>query len=298
MAHGAEIESAPACRNCGAALHAAPLPRFCPQCGQATQLHPPSLGEFMHEFIGHYVALEGVLWKSLALLLFRPGRLTAEYLAGRRRRYVLPLRLYLSASFVFFLVVKLLPDSGANDINVVTAPPVAAAAAASAAAEPPDADLEIPLSAFACERADCNRLQQAAARAEARWRDNPQQARDRFVGQFRSNLPYTIFLMLPVFAAIVMLAYRRRGMVYGEHVVFGLHMHSFWFLAALLLTLLPAGISEFGLLVVLAYGALALRTVYGGRWRPTLLRALFISVVYGLSLVVGMAALSIALLLV
>ena len=81
-----------ACRNCGTQ---APL-KFCPECGQETALHPPTLGEFLHEFVGHYVALEGALWRTLRLLLTRPGRLTREYLEGRRRRYVLPLRLYLT----------------------------------------------------------------------------------------------------------------------------------------------------------------------------------------------------------
>jgi hypothetical protein len=80
---------AQACANCDTPFDtpAAP-PRYCPQCGQETTLHPPSVAEFAHEFVGHYVALEGPLWKTLGLLLFRPGRLTSEYLRGRRRRYV------------------------------------------------------------------------------------------------------------------------------------------------------------------------------------------------------------------
>ena len=46
-----------ACRNCGTE---APL-SFCAACGQETALHPPTLGEFVHEFVGHYIALEGAL---------------------------------------------------------------------------------------------------------------------------------------------------------------------------------------------------------------------------------------------
>ncbi|MGO4382104.1 DUF3667 domain-containing protein [Pseudoduganella sp. RAF53_2] len=64
-------------------------------CGQEARLHPLSLLEFLHEFVGHYVALEGKLWGSITRLLFHPGLLTNEYLAGRRKRYVEPLRLYL-----------------------------------------------------------------------------------------------------------------------------------------------------------------------------------------------------------
>ena len=70
-----------ACRNCG---EQAPL-NFCPECGQETTPHPPTLGEFLHEFVGHYVALEGALWQTLKLLLTKPGRLTREYLEGRRQ---------------------------------------------------------------------------------------------------------------------------------------------------------------------------------------------------------------------
>ncbi|MBW8760397.1 MAG: hypothetical protein JF586_22645, partial [Burkholderiales bacterium] len=58
-----------ACRNCGIQ---APL-KFCPECGQETTLHPPTLGEFLHEFVGHYVALEGALWRTLRMLVTRPG---------------------------------------------------------------------------------------------------------------------------------------------------------------------------------------------------------------------------------
>jgi hypothetical protein len=91
------------CLNCGAAVEA----HFCAHCGQETAAHVPSAREFLHEFVGHYVALEGKLWKTLALLLFRPGRLTRDYIEGKRARYVLPLRVYLTMSLVFFAVVKL-----------------------------------------------------------------------------------------------------------------------------------------------------------------------------------------------
>jgi Protein of unknown function (DUF3667) len=95
-----------ACRNCGFAW-GDKKPNYCPQCGQDTHEHPPSLLEFVHEFVTHYVALEGKLWKTLGLLFFAPGQLTKHFSAGRKLRYVSPLRLYITASFVFFLVVKI-----------------------------------------------------------------------------------------------------------------------------------------------------------------------------------------------
>ena len=82
------------CANCDHRL--SPWDKFCSQCGQDTLNHPPSLWEFIHEWTLHYVAFEGKLWKSLWALIAKPGFLTQEYLAGRKQRYVLPLRLVLT----------------------------------------------------------------------------------------------------------------------------------------------------------------------------------------------------------
>jgi hypothetical protein len=119
------------CANCGAAVSG----NFCHECGQETVLHVASTREFMHEFIGHYVAVEGKLWKSLKLLLFRPGLLTLEYINGRRVRYIQPLRLYLTLSVIFFAVLQY---GGHNLIHVGDGKPKSAAAAKDA--KPVDAD--------------------------------------------------------------------------------------------------------------------------------------------------------------
>ena len=68
------------------------------------------------------------LWRTLAALLLRPGYLTREFLAGRRARYLPPVRLYLVISLVFFLwassghgklrVVQITPDRGAPQVVV------------------------------------------------------------------------------------------------------------------------------------------------------------------------------------
>jgi len=296
------------CRNCNAALpELAPPPRFCTQCGQETALHPPSLGEFLHEFIGHYIALEGALWKTLALLVLQPGRLTQEYFAGRRRRYVLPLRLYLTASFLFFVVVKFLPGATLHGPDDPALSPQARAQAAHAVAEAASAAsaaraaraargarnviLDVDVERCADVPASCNRLQRAIARNARQWKSHPDESARQFSARIGSAAPYALFLMLPLFASIVMAAYRNRRMVYGEHVVFGLHLHAFWFIAMLAVSLLPDGAALPALLIVFAYGSWALRRVYGGRWGPTLLRAVFISGVYLLLLLLGTLAL-------
>lgn len=96
------MQDAPHCLNCGTV---APL-NFCPSCGQDTHAHVPSAREFMHEFITHYVAIEGKLWRTVKLMILKPGLLTTEYLAGRRARYVNPLRIFLTFSIIFFATLK------------------------------------------------------------------------------------------------------------------------------------------------------------------------------------------------
>jgi len=263
-----------ACRNCGAQ---APL-KFCPECGQETTLHPPTLGEFLHEFVGHYVALEGTLWRTLALLLRHPGRLTREYLDGRRRRYVLPLRLYLTASFVFFLVLKLV---------------AASVHAASGGARPKFEQMQLGVCGGAGQRA-CGRVEAVFNESLKRLQEHPQEEMEHTRDHLLHWAPYAIFILLPAFAGIMMLAYRSRRMTYGEHFVFSLHLHAFWFLAGLVLMALPGAVSDLAQLAVMIYGVWAMRETYGGRWWPTVLRALLVAALYGIVLIAAIIVLGIA----
>ena len=96
-------ESGAHCPNCGHAVAAA----FCPACGQETNLRLPTLREFLREAAGRYVALDGRFWRTVVALASRPGWLTREYFAGRRRRYIRPARLYLLSTLLFFAVSRL-----------------------------------------------------------------------------------------------------------------------------------------------------------------------------------------------
>ena len=91
------------CLNCGAALPG----RFCPACGQRDQPLRQPAHVFIAESASEYFGLDGRLWRSLGLLLFRPGALTESYLDGQRTRYLRPLRLYLTATVLFFFLLSL-----------------------------------------------------------------------------------------------------------------------------------------------------------------------------------------------
>ena len=299
-----------ACRNCGTP---APL-KFCPECGQETTLHPPSLGEFVHEFVGHYVALEGALWRTLRLLVARPGRLTREYLDGRRRRYVLPLRLYLTCSFLFFLVLKLMPVGGPQHTAVVgldgrriatvaelqasaNAQARTESAAASGAVGPhrPTHESLKPVDCGAWNQRRCNFVESFLNNTGSRFGDNPEETTRHMQAHMLAWAPYLVFLLLPAFAGIMMLTYRNRHMTYGEHVVYSLHVHAFWFLLFLGIAILPDSIGGLLYLAVPVYGTLAMHAAYGGRWWATFVRAAFASAFYGFVLMLASVLGSVAL---
>ena len=88
------------CLNCGAEVHG----RYCPRCGQENIVtHQNFLGLTKH-FIYDIFHFDGKFFDTLQYLLFSPGRVPADYVRGRRNRYLDPIRMYLFTSALFFLI--------------------------------------------------------------------------------------------------------------------------------------------------------------------------------------------------
>ena len=92
-----------ACLNCGTIL----VGRHCHQCGQAAHVHK-TLSAFFHDLLHGVFHFEGKVWRTLPLLAWRPGRLTRQYIDGRRASYVSPIALFLFVVFLTFAVFNLL----------------------------------------------------------------------------------------------------------------------------------------------------------------------------------------------
>ncbi|MCC7060860.1 MAG: DUF3667 domain-containing protein, partial [Burkholderiaceae bacterium] len=120
------------CANCGATAAG----RYCPECGQETTVALPTARQFLREAAGRYVALDGRTWRTLAALLFHPGFLTRAYLAGQRRRYVRPARLFLVLSLLMFAVFRIAVDVPPIDVIQGDAPAGESAGSAASAPEP------------------------------------------------------------------------------------------------------------------------------------------------------------------
>ena len=124
-------EESPNCLNCGGRLRG----QYCGTCGQRSRSRLISLWELISDAFGDLFELDSRLWQTLVPLLIRPGRLTYDYLQGRRARYMPPFRMYLVLSLLFFVVAFFDP----NDELGLLFEPEPEATAAQEAAETADA---------------------------------------------------------------------------------------------------------------------------------------------------------------
>jgi hypothetical protein len=93
------------CLNCGADVNG----RYCANCGQPTHVHR-TLAHVFEEFLHGLLHFDTKAWRTLPLLIARPGTLTRDYIFGRRARYISPLATFLFTVFVMFFVFAVVSD--------------------------------------------------------------------------------------------------------------------------------------------------------------------------------------------
>ena len=96
------------CLNCGAKVEE----RFCPKCGQENTINRPSFHYLFTHFFEDLLHYDSGFWKTMKTLIFKPGIIVKEYLAGKRKTFVPPVKLYIFISFITFFLPHILPDFG------------------------------------------------------------------------------------------------------------------------------------------------------------------------------------------
>ena len=281
----ADADASARCANCSQPFGAL-RPRFCPACGQESNVRPPRLGEFLQQFGGAYFATEGALWRTLKLLLLKPGELTRQYLAGRRKHYVLPLRLYLTISLITLLLVRL-ASSGID--NAVKLDWDLSKGEYSVFSLGDGSNAGMKDGVFFCNGLPlwlCKRLERRMVADPKSLQREATALGERAV----SNLGAAMFVLLPLFALCLKLVYLNRSLRYTEHLVFALHLHACWFIVLALMLLNQPWLTGLAFMALPIYSWMAMRRVYGGRWWPLLLRSTLVSSVYAVMLSLAMVA--------
>ena len=100
------------CLNCSQLLSQ----NYCAYCGEAAHVHR-SLGAIWHDFLHGVLHFDGKFWRTLPMLMFKPGVLTREYISGKRAQYISPMALFLFSIFMMFAVFSFIGGPNLSDIN-------------------------------------------------------------------------------------------------------------------------------------------------------------------------------------
>jgi hypothetical protein len=260
------------CLDCGQTISG----HYCANCGQETTAHTLTMRELARDAVGEFVSTDSKFFRTLRKLLFSPGALTADYVAGRRERYLMPSRMFLVLSVIFFFVLSLtqsliqVPFSE----NVIT---------------------------MTFEKGEIQAAFQASGLSQEMFLEKLDSA-------FTAALPIMLLLMVPLFAGMMRLINLTSGYRFIVHLVFSFHLFSFvaaatvvafWVLVLLGLVAMVAGEEAMDVLAVILmsvvaiylpiYTMIALRKVYDYSWLGVFIETVVLFVVGG---VIGVAYLS------
>jgi Protein of unknown function (DUF3667) len=173
--------------------------KYCHECGEKPpDAHDLTLKHFFQHGLHELTHFDSKIFRTLRTLIFDPGVLTADYLAGRKKRYVAPLRLFLVIFAIsFFLYTR--PGVALYDIRFVLS--------ANGPGNPLEKTLE-------------QRAEKMHMSKEALF--------DRLNEHWQHDL--TFFQLGDVFVFAVFLAAVNWRRYFVEHLIFSLHTLSFAFL--------------------------------------------------------------------
>jgi len=302
------------CEDCGVELHG----HYCSNCGQVAVDYRRSFRHVIADVAESFLNWDSKFTKSLGLLVIRPGWLTNQFVAGRRTRYLHPLRLYLLVSIVFFLCVRLAP--------IQTRPQVAPDMTPKDRAEVEEAMKNPAIPSLVREEV----LKSLAERTKTPGSKKPGPAaipsptpppvvtRDQLgdrsspgwlkrkvkekIGPhgsnvqllsktLRDNFSTMMLFCIPLFALVLKILYLRQRRFYIEHLVYALHIHAFFYIALLLTVFSAIAASRWVpamegpliwlcVLAILAQVFLSIRQVYRQSWFVTTFKFFFGGLIY------------------
>ncbi|WP_313805955.1 DUF3667 domain-containing protein [Flavobacterium sp.] len=249
------------CLNCGNKVES----RFCPECGQENTESRKSFHYLFTHFVEDLVHYDSSFWKTIKFLLFRPARLTKEYLAGKRASYVAPVKLYIFISFLTFFtigIISSLPDeqnqndgikfnqsNNRSNISFNRIPELT---------EKEDSIQKADLNKYGWYQdyksvAQYDSIQNALPEQERKpkliqWierkivavseHNTSKELKEKFTVLIKKNISKALFLYMPIFAFWLWLFHGKKRWYYFEHGIFTLHYFSFLLLSTGLMVFL------------------------------------------------------------
>ncbi|HEX5169726.1 MAG TPA: DUF3667 domain-containing protein [Cyclobacteriaceae bacterium] len=299
------------CLNCGTSLTG----KYCSNCGQKVLPPRQTLGDLIVNFIGSFTSFESKFFLTLRFLLLKPGLMITDYNGGKRERYYHPARMYVFLSFIFFLLFSLGPD---KEVAVVTRNGIPL----SSEEEKKYLDsLQIAIDTIEWAKLGSSMepttLQEYDSIENAKVKDDRDgtierffqrrsiQLKQKYGGDYRAmmkgfsksfsdNTPKMIFLLLPIFALILLVIYFRHDIYYSEHLVFTIFFYDFLFLMGSFMILFSftdwlSWMNYVIPLFILFYLYKAMRKVYKQSRGKTILKFTLLFMMFSCVLLVALA---------
>lgn len=268
------------CQNCGNELKQDD--KFCSSCGQRN-IQELKVRTLLGELASAYFSWDSKFFRTIVPLITKPGHVSKEYMAGKRKTFVAPMRMYLFFSVVFFFTLSMF-NTGGDEGGVGNTGIVVDLGEDTRKLSRDSLILMI----------EHDRLDELSEvqRAESPW------MRKLFkkvitiaveTGSFRSylqkNVSIMFFIFIPVFGWVLKLFFRRKNLDYIQHLIYGLYFHSFIFLI-LWTTLVVARIIDdawpllVGIAYLFVYLILGVSRFYDKPIGAAAVRSIFITISY------------------
>jgi len=206
------------CLNCGGEFDKSF--KFCPYCGQENRELELGFKHILGEFLSANFNIDSKFFITIKKLLFSPALLTSEYLKGKHKKFVSPIRIYLIISLVYFFTLSVTDTMSFIDISSDN----------SATEQYDEGFMETLSDSLAAAKQEPAKAKSAFKKYVINKLDqlNTRQGKSAFLSSVRENVSKGMFLLMPVTAFVFFLFFRKRHYYY-EHLIFVVHLQSVLF---------------------------------------------------------------------
>lgn len=304
------------CQNCEHQF----VGKFCPNCGQSVKELERPIRFMIADFMGTIITFDTRLVKTLVTILFKPGFLTIDFLAGRRARYMPPFRFYLFISFVMFLLMsvitnKSIHNGNTNIIGDTTNTKEEITAVVDSIKNSNDSiyvatreaiTSELDSSNISMEDIDSvdnfmssfeNVMDQVEDK-ESKYAKTVKMIREYpelYINKLYQFISWSLFLFMPIFAFFLWISFFRTKKLFIGHLIFSLNIHSFIFtitaivmVANLIFTNYSIAWIGYLYLLVPIYQVIGARRLYQRKWGNTFFKMTFVWMMYGFVWILGL----------
>jgi hypothetical protein len=289
------------CLNCGTKL----LDTFCQHCGQKDIAKRQTLGELLTNFISSFWSYEGKFFKTIKFLIIKPGFLATEYNAGKRESYYHPARMYVFISFVFFLLLSIVPSDdlknsafkvdfseGKEDTLATVDSIKSMVDSVKTVSKKKNDDFTIIGDYSTLKSYDSaqnalpeekrhgwfiKNLYRRAIEINEKYKGKTQEFINDFRNAFFDSFSKVLFWLLPFFTLLLKLLYVRRDYFYSEHLVFSIYYYNFFYFAGslqIIVSAIPilAWASNLIGFWIMLYLLFAMKRMYQQGWGKTIFK--------------------------